>query len=266
MGSVVAPIPPTGAEVPDAIHSHDGNGKPGRGLPPLSGKAINGEAAGLASRFVLSNFCEVSKMENSITLFHAAEETFFSVDPTTGAAEELPRAEQVAETIEEFKATESFKAGTYNKLHTVCVALRDSAMNNDSTPSAVRAAVESELEAGEMIFIKANYSRDEIDAATTKAGKIKTTKFLPGDYRSAKSVILNAIENGVSLFDADGEALGKSALQKGINEATGSEKTDQQRLDEALQAVIKYAARIHEGATLAVRLWKDGDIIEERTN
>lgn len=201
-----------------------------------------------------------------MTLFHAAEDTYFSVDPTTGAAEELTNAAQVAETIEEFKATESFKAGTYNKLHTVCVALRDNAMNNAASPADVRAAVESELEAGELIFVKANYSQSEIDEATTKTGKVKMTKFLPGDYRSAKSVILNAIENGVALFDANGDALGKSALQKGINEATGSEKTDQQRLDEALQAVIKYAARVHEGATLAVRLWKDGDIIEERTN
>ena len=204
---------------------------------------------------------------NSITLYHAAEDTFFSVNPETGSAEEMTNAAQVAETIEEFKATESFKAGTYNKLHTVCVALRDDAMNNDSTPSAVRAAVEVELEAGELIFVRANFTQPEIDAETTKkTGKIKMTKFLPGDYRSAKSVILNAIENGVSLFDADGEALGKSALQKGINEATGSEKTDQQRLDEALQAVIQYAARVHEGTALAVRLWKDGDLIEERTN
>lgn len=201
-----------------------------------------------------------------MTLFHAAEETFYVVNPETGAAEEMTNAAQVAETIEEFKATESFKAGTYNKLHTVCVALRDDAMNNAASPADVRAAVESELEAGEEIFIHANYSKDEIDAARTKKGKLKTTQFLPGDYRSAKSVILNAIENGVSLFDADGEALGKSALQKGINEATGEAKTDDQRLTDAMAAVVKYASRLNPTAKIAVHLLVDGASVAVHEN
>jgi len=206
-------------------------------------------------------------MENSIVLYHAVEDTFYTVDPTD-AVDEVTGAARVAELVEEYRATESFRSGVYNKMHALCVRLADDAAAEKDAPTgaAIRATVEAELEAGELIFVKANFSQSEIDAATTKSGKVKMTKFLPGDYRSAKSVILNAIENGVTLFDEEGEALGKSALQKANNEATGSEKTDQQRLDEALQAVIKYAARVHEGATLAVRLWKDGDLIEERTN
>jgi hypothetical protein len=62
--------------------------------------------------------------------------------------------------------------------------------------------------------IKATLKEDE--KAYEKAKGFKASSV--GAYRSAKSVILKAVENGVSLVDDKGKALGKSALEKAIAE------------------------------------------------
>jgi hypothetical protein len=152
-------------------------------------------------------------------------------------AVEMTKAESTAFLIEEFKGADDYKKGTYNKMHTTVLEC-----------GSLEAAT-ALFDEAEMIFIKSNFSESEILAESTKSGKIKKTKFLPNDYRSAKSVLLNALENGVALIDENGEPLGKSAISA---ELSGSKKTPQMKLDEALQRALKLAREIHGDDVAAV--------------
>ena len=164
-------------------------------------------------------------------------------------AVEMTKAESTAFLIEEFKGADDYKKGTYNKMHTTVVEC-------GSFENAVKLFDEAE-----MIFIKSNFSESEILAESTKSGKIKKTKFLPNDYRSAKSVLLNALENGVSLLDENGEALGKSAISA---ELSGSKKTPQMKLDEALQRALKLAREIHgDDVTHVYARKSDGTVVAQ---
>jgi hypothetical protein len=46
---------------------------------------------------------------------------------------------------------------------------------------------------------------------------------MPTAYRSSKSVIMSAVKLGVPLVDADGKALGKTAIEKATKEAKGDD-------------------------------------------
>ncbi len=164
-------------------------------------------------------------------------------------AVEMSQAESCAVLIEEFSAIKEVKAGTYNRLHSI--VLTSGSFENASTL----------LSDAEMIYIRSNFSEEQILAETTKGGKIKTTKFLPNDYRSAKSVLLNALENGVALIDENGEALGKSAISA---ELSGSKKTPQMKLDEALQRALKLAREIHgDDVTHVYARKSDGTVVAQ---
>jgi hypothetical protein len=166
-------------------------------------------------------------------------------------AVEMSQAESCAVLIEEFSAIKEVKAGTYNRLHSI--VLSSGSFENASTL----------LSDAEMIYIRSNFSEEQILAETTKGGKIKTTKFLPNDYRSAKSVLLNALENGVALIDENGDPLGKSALSA---ELSGSKKTPQMKLDEALQRALKLAREIHGDSIVNVSVFlEDGTIFFQTT-
>jgi len=163
-------------------------------------------------------------------------------------AVEMSQAESCAVLIEEFSAIKEVKAGTYNRLHSI--VLSSGSFENASTL----------LSDAEMIYIRSNFSEEQILAETTKGGKIKSTKFLPNDYRSAKSVLLNALENGVSLLDENGEPLGKSAISA---ELSGSKKTPQMKLDEALQRALKLAREIHGDTVLSIQVLTTDSVMPE---
>lgn len=162
-------------------------------------------------------------------------------------AVEMTGAESAAVLIEEFGAIKEVRAGTYNRLHGIVVA------------SGSFEAASTLLADAELIYIRSNFSEAEIIAESTKAGKIKVTKFLPNDYRSAKSVLLNALEKGVALVDEEGEPLGKSAISA---ELSGSVKTPEMKLNEALARALKLAREIYgpDIATVQAR-YSDGTIV-----
>jgi hypothetical protein len=91
---------------------------------------------------------------------------------------------------------------------------------------------ESEIE-----WIKASFTESEIAANSSKKGKIFITKFLPGPYVSAKSVLLSALEQGKAFYDADGNPIGKSALSKEVSKE--NQKSPEEKLDKMLESMLK---------------------------
>ena len=181
-------------------------------------------------------------------------ENFLMSSASFMAGEDDPEAvamtatESAACLIEEFGAIGDYRNGTYNKLHGIVSGAVDFA------------AAETLLDSAEDLFIRNNFSAERVAAETTKGGKVKKTKFLPNDYRSAKSVLLNALANGVALFDENGDPLGKSAISAAVS---GSTKSDQQKLDAAMASVLRYARAIHgEFVTVVVEVAVDGSITD----
>ena len=60
---------------------------------------------------------------------------------------------------------------------------------------------------------------------------------MPGDYRSAKSVIRKALRMGVALLDANGKPRGKSAVEKDCKEPA----TPEEKLASLLARAVKLA-------------------------
>ncbi len=84
-----------------------------------------------------------------------------------------------------------------------------------------------------------------VDEAAYKANKPKVE--VPSTYRSAKSVILNAVEQGVALVDANGKPLGKTALEKATKEAkdaTASVKTEAQKFASTISTASSIFAKV----------------------
>ena len=75
----------------------------------------------------------------------------------------------------------------------------------------------------------------KITASGKKAGRARTAPYLPKAYLSARSVVLKALETGVSMFDADGNPLGKSELSA----ATKPTSSPQKRAAAALAAFLR---------------------------
>lgn len=164
-----------------------------------------------------------------------------------GMAYAMSSAESLSILIEEFAGIDIVKKGTYAKLH-------DSIARAGTVESA-----ELMLDEGEKLFIEREFSAAQIAAETTKGGKIKKSKFLPGDYQSAKSVLLGALRQGIPLFDENGEALGKSALSKAQSEGskTASEKIAAQ-LESILKIIRKESPEVQAELIAAVSATVDG--------
>lgn len=155
----------------------------------------------------------------------------------SGMAYAMSSAESLSILIEEFAGLKLVKESTYGKLHDAV-----------ARAGTVEAA-EAMLEEGEDIFIKREFTPEQIAAETTKGGKIKKSKFLPGDYASAKSTLLGALRNGVPLFDENGEPVGKSALSKAQSEGS---KTPAEKIVAMLESIKKIIGKElpHEQAML----------------
>lgn len=93
------------------------------------------------------------------------------------------------------------------------------------------------LAESELDWIKASFTKAEITANSSKKGKIFITKFLPGPYTSAKSVLLSALEQGKAFYDADGNPIGKSALSKEVSKE--NQKSPEEKLDKMLESMLK---------------------------
>jgi len=164
-----------------------------------------------------------------------------------GMAHAMSSAESVSILIEEYAGIDLVKKNTYGKLH-------DSVARAGTHESAVLMLDEAEKQ-----FIEREFTKEQIAAETTKGGKIKRTKFLPPEYTSAKSVLLGALEQGLPLFNADGEAFGKSALSKAQSEGA---KTPAEKIAAMLESIKKIIVKElpHEQAALiaAVSATVDG--------
>ena len=86
----------------------------------------------------------------------------------------------------------------------------------------------------ELAWITSIYKEDEIKVS--KKGKVFKTGLLPNAYMSAKSVILNALKEGIAMYDADGNPLGKSALSKAL---VGNKKTPEEKVASILESLEK---------------------------
>lgn len=86
----------------------------------------------------------------------------------------------------------------------------------------------------ELAWITSTYKADEIKVS--KKGKVFKTGLLPNAYMSAKSVILNALKEGIAVYDADGNPLGKSALSKAL---VGNKKTPEEKVASILESLEK---------------------------
>ena len=96
------------------------------------------------------------------------------------------------------------------------------------------ATAEQFCDTSELAWITSTYKADEIKVS--KKGKVFKTGLLPNAYMSAKSVILNALKEGIAVYDADGNPLGKSALSKAL---VGNKKTPEEKVASILESLEK---------------------------
>jgi hypothetical protein len=96
--------------------------------------------------------------------------------------------------------------------------------------------------------------------------RLLVAKHLTGPYKSAKSVILCAIGENVSLYDAEGEALGKTALQNALKDA----KSPQEKIVTTVETLKKLLAQCDDREAQAAwilnqigEVWKDAVAVRE---
>ena len=97
-----------------------------------------------------------------------------------------------------------------------------------------RDSAEAFCETNEIAWIEGNFPADKI--VRFKNGKVKVGKHLPAPYASAKSVLLSAIENGIPFYDADGNPVGKTAMQ---NKNKDASKTPEEKVTAMLDSICK---------------------------
>lgn len=89
---------------------------------------------------------------------------------------------------------------------------------NSLALSLIQAGVKNKEES--LAYLKEGEDRymeefcSDVPEAKKKGGGWKYRSYLPGAYSSAKSVLSNALEAGVSLTDEEGKVKGKTALEK----------------------------------------------------
>ena len=76
----------------------------------------------------------------------------------------------------------------------------------------------------------------------TKAGKVICSKAFPKTYRTDKAIIGKALQEGVSLVDADGIAKPKSALQEEYKEAAEVSKPEKPAYEKITTVINAYEA------------------------
>lgn len=152
-----------------------------------------------------------------------------SVDPSMGSAEPRSFADSLGGLISDYKAlgeaVDEMNTDYFDRARSLLGAFSD------------RQTAETESAKVECAWVKLNYPDAKIGivASGKKAGQSRHGKYLPAPYRSAKSVILGAIERGVPLYDDDGQPVGKSALQHNV-------KAPGERIASATKSICKALA------------------------
>lgn len=86
-----------------------------------------------------------------------------------------------------------------------------------------------------------------------KEGRPKPHSLIPQTYYHAKSTIVTAIEGEIALHDADGELLGKSALEKAKREAKGkTEKTPHEKICALVHTVASLCRKTDDPVAAAI--------------
>lgn len=129
--------------------------------------------------------------------------------------------EKTADIVGEMNAIDTIKTGTFNRL----VALAAHLQGNVELFTA-------HLDGAEEMHVTQTVPAAEIERYATgkKAGKIKTAKYLSKTYQQARSVIVNFLEQGYSLFDQHGTILGKTAMEKKMREENKVAKSPEDKL------------------------------------
>ncbi len=83
----------------------------------------------------------------------------------------------------------------------------------------------------------------DVEEKTYRAEHPKVTE-MPVAYRSAKSVVVNAVKHGVPLMDEAGKPMGKSALEKLTKEAKGEGKTPAEKFAIAINTATTVFADV----------------------
>ena len=167
-----------------------------------------------------------------------------------GTAVPLTDSESLTVVLGEYRALvevgQELEVDSFNKtrdiiLHRVDVWLKEprpSFKSDDDARMQCRTEAERFCEETELAWVLATVEKDKQE--WTKGNKkspahLKLSKHLPMPYQSAKSVILNAISEGIEMVDADGERLGKTALQKALKEP----KSAEDKLESMLESMLK---------------------------
>lgn len=112
-------------------------------------------------------------------------------------------------------------------------------LNNDTWGSLLRDVVlsrPSEQEFAEACATAEAQAKEEMEDGQA----------MPGAWRSAKSVLKNAIKAGIPLLDAEGKPKGKSAIEaaiKAAKDAVTTEKSPEEKLEGLLNTAYDYAVK-----------------------
>jgi hypothetical protein len=118
------------------------------------------------------------------------------------------------------------------------IAAVDGAVNGQAWNTLVQTVVPTQGATLETVTATINAGEAEWDAMLAATNQPKSK---PGKYRSAKSVVLKAMEKGVALYNADGSVRGKTEVEKDCKE----EKSDAARVDDAIEAIRKCMDRAY---------------------
>ena len=118
-----------------------------------------------------------------------------------------------------------------------------------ATPAEKRAYAEEFCDEQEMAYcLSLPIEEQQWTKGSAKSPRrLLVAKHLTGPYKSAKSVILCAIGENVSLYDAEGEALGKTAIQNALKEA----KSPQEKIVTTVETLKKLLAQCDDRETQA---------------
>ena len=228
--------------------------------------AAHSECRVFSVNCVLIIFLECDNMSNLIHMHAAVDGTFVTVEPAGATfTAGMTDAESLSVLIESFKALDDvhreLTIDNFNKTRDVILNAIEHAGMAEADGVEQRECAERFCEETEIAWCMDDINVDEetrkretTKGSKGKPGHLKLSKLLPGPYLSAKSVILNAIEGGVDLFDADGKPLGKSALQKAN---TANSKTPEEKLAAMLESMKKLVAQCADPETMADMLAQD---------
>lgn len=114
---------------------------------------------------------------------------------------------QARDIILEYVAVEEVKESTFGRLVTLGIQHCERVAGNTA---AAAINLDAELSAEEYAYI----GEHRPDCKKFKDGRYVKSHALPDTYLQARSVVVGALEDGLSLVDANGNPLGKTALEK----------------------------------------------------